>query len=31
VIGMLRQLGVKPPTTDLIAYLRELKAAAQAS
>jgi uncharacterized damage-inducible protein DinB len=27
VIGMLRQLGVKPPTTDLIAYLRELKAA----
>lgn len=27
VVGMLRQLGVKPPTTDLIAYFRELQAA----
>jgi uncharacterized damage-inducible protein DinB len=25
VVGMLRQLGVKPPVTDLIFYLRELK------
>jgi uncharacterized damage-inducible protein DinB len=27
VVGMLRQLGVKPPTTDIMAYLRELRAA----
>jgi uncharacterized damage-inducible protein DinB len=26
VVGMLRQLGVKPPVTDLILYLRELGA-----
>jgi uncharacterized damage-inducible protein DinB len=25
VIGMLRQLGVKPPNTDLFFYLRELR------
>ena len=25
VVGMLRQLGVKPPVTDLIFYLRDLK------
>ena len=31
VVGMLRQLGVKPPTTDLIAYYREIKAVATAS
>ena len=28
VVGMLRQLGVKPPVTDLIFYLRELATAA---
>jgi uncharacterized damage-inducible protein DinB len=28
VVGMLRQLGVKPPVTDLIFYLRELAATA---
>lgn len=28
VVGMLRQLGVKPPVTDLIFYLRELETAA---
>ena len=27
VVGMLRQLGVKPPNTDLFLYLRELAAA----
>lgn len=27
VVGMLRQLGVKPPTTDIMAYLRELRVA----
>ncbi len=31
VVAMLRQLGVKPPTTDLIFYLRELKTASAAS
>jgi uncharacterized damage-inducible protein DinB len=30
VVGMLRQLGVKPPTTDIMAYLREMNAAASA-
>jgi uncharacterized damage-inducible protein DinB len=30
VVGMLRQLGVKPPVTDLIFYLRELATAAPA-
>lgn len=27
VVGMLRQLGVKPPTTDIMAYLREMREA----
>ena len=27
VVAMIRQLGVKPPATDLIGYYRELKAA----
>jgi uncharacterized damage-inducible protein DinB len=31
VVGMLRQLGVKPPVTDLIFYLRELATTAAAS
>jgi len=30
VVAMLRQLGVKPPTTDFIGYVLELKAAAKA-
>jgi uncharacterized damage-inducible protein DinB len=31
VVAMLRQLGAKPPATDIIYYYRELKAAATAS